>query len=393
MAKIEVLKGQQSTSVGPIGIVSMGRSGVAAGQAMSDAGKRIFDAAFEYAYNAEKTKGQDEARLAAISARDSDNNLVFPEMPKSLSPVAQKYYEPIATKRYTDALLIDLDTNAKKIAANHERDPDGFQEEFKLFLDTTQNNAGKYSGIVSSAGAVISKQYQADLFIKKVNFEDDIAAKNAVFNMNKRIADIQSSASAGATGTARAMLSSGTEELDGIITEHVDKVGIAYQTDTQKKLRSAFVSGDIINISNQLATALGDDNPHASDAKLAVYLNYMAVALESRTLDGIPPDIRKNLESVGFKEDYINDAVFDGLHSKIARDVRTREGTVSEVFNQRKETLLTGAAVTDLGNGFNLSGKDADRVGNAIGIRNSVDLSNNLSLIMTPPSDAAQKIQ
>ncbi len=393
MAKIEVLKGQQSTSVGPIGIVSMGRGGVAAGQAMSDAGKRIFDAAFEYAYNAEKTKGQEEARLAAISARDSDGNLVFPEIPKSLSPVAQKYYEPIAAKRYTDALLIDIDSNAKQIAANHERDPDGFQKEFKLFLDTTQNNAGKYAGIVSSAGAVVSKQYQVDLFTKKVEFEDKIAAQNAVVNINKRIADIQSSASAGATGTARAMLLSGLEELNGFVAEHGDRVGMAYLPETTTKLRSAFVSGDIINISNKLVTALGDDNPYASDAKLSVALNYMAVALENRTLNGIPSDIRKSLESVGFKEDYINDAVFDGLHSKIARDVRTRQGTVAEVFNQRKETLLTGAAVTDLGNGFNLSGKDADRVGNAIGIRNSVDLSNNLSLIMTPPSDAAQKIQ
>jgi len=393
MAKIEVLKGQQSTSVGPIGIVSMGRGGVAAGQAMSDAGKRIFDAAFEYAYNAEKNKGQEEARLAAISARDADGNLVFPEIPKSLSPVAQKYYEPIAAKRYTDALLIDIDSNAKQIAANHERDPDGFQKEFKLFLDTTQNNAGKYAGIVSSAGAVVSKQYQVDLFTKKVEFEDKIAAQNAVVNINKRIADIQSTASAGATGTARAMLSSGLEELNGVIAEHGDRFGMAYLPETTAKLRSAFVTGDIINISNKLATVLGNDDPYASDAKLSVYLNYMAVALESRTLDGIPPDIRKSLESVGFKEDYINDDVFDGLHSMIARDVRTRQGTVAELFNQRKETLLTGAAVTDLGNGFNLSGKDADRVSNAIGIRNSVDLSNNLSLIMTPPSDAAQKIQ
>jgi len=371
----------------------MGRGGVAAGQAMSDAGKRIFDAAFEYAYNAEKNKGQEEARLAAISARDADGNLVFPEIPKSLSPVAQKYYEPIAAKRYTDALLIDIDSNAKQIAANHERDPDGFQKEFKLFLDTTQNNAGKYAGIVSSAGAVVSKQYQVDLFTKKVEFEDKIAAQNAVVNINKRIADIQSTASAGATGTARAMLSSGLEELNGVIAEHGDRFGMAYLPETTAKLRSAFVTGDIINISNKLATVLGNDDPYASDAKLSVYLNYMAVALESRTLDGIPPDIRKSLESVGFKEDYINDDVFDGLHSMIARDVRTRQGTVAELFNQRKETLLTGAAVTDLGNGFNLSGKDADRVSNAIGIRNSVDLSNNLSLIMTPPSDAAQKIQ
>ena len=41
MAKIEVLKGTQTT-VGPIGIVSMGRGGVEAGRAMQNAGKLSF---------------------------------------------------------------------------------------------------------------------------------------------------------------------------------------------------------------------------------------------------------------------------------------------------------------------------------------------------------------
>lgn len=393
MAKIEVLKGQQTTTVGPIGIVSMGRSGVAAGQAMSNAGKRIFDAAFEYAYNAEKTKGQDEARLAAISARDTNGNLTFPEMPKSLSTVAQRYYEPIANKRYTDALALDIDSVAQKTAAQYERDPEGFAKEFQVFLDTTREASGKFSGFVESAGAIASKQYKTKLFIDKVEFDDKNAAQNGVLKTNKMMADINASASSGATGTARAMLATANEELQGFQLEHGDRVGVAYLPETQKKLRYAFVSGDIINISNKLATSLGDDDPFKSQAKLSAALNYMAMAVESRSFDRIPPAIREQFEKAGFKEKYINDDVFDGLHTQIAREIRTRQGTVQEQFNAEKDDRLTGAAVMDLSNGFNLSKDNADRVGNAIGIRNSVDLSNNLALIMTPPSDAAQKIQ
>jgi hypothetical protein len=393
MAKIEVLKGQQQTSVGPIGIVSMGKGGVAAGQAIANAGQRIFDAAFEYAYNAEKDKGEEEARLAAISARDTDGNLVFPEMPKSLSVVAQKYYEPIANKRYTDALLLDIDSFAQKTAANHERDPEGFAKEFQVFLDTTRDASGKYAGVVESAGAIASKQYQTKLFTDQVEFDDKLAAQNGVVKLNKMMADITSSATNGATGTARQLLTNGQEELQGFSVEHGDRVGMAFLPETEKKFRYAFVSGDIINISNKLAVSLGGDDPFASQAKLSAALNYMAMSVENGSLEGVPPAIREQLEKAGFKEKYINDDVFAGLHSQIAREIRTRQGTVQEQFNAEKNDRLTGAAVTDLANGFNLSKANADLVSNAIGIRTSVDLSNNLNLIMNPPTDKAQKIQ
>lgn len=89
MAEIKVLKGQE-TQVGPIGIVQMGSSGVRAGQRLQQAGQRLFDVAFKVAYDNEKQKGQEEAGLAAISARDPNTGkLTFPEIPKSLSPVAQ----------------------------------------------------------------------------------------------------------------------------------------------------------------------------------------------------------------------------------------------------------------------------------------------------------------
>ena len=90
MAEIKVLKGQE-TQVGPIGIVQMGSGGVRAGQQLQQAGQRLFDVAFKVAYDNEKQKGQEEASLAAISARDPNTGkLIFPEIPKSLSAVAQK---------------------------------------------------------------------------------------------------------------------------------------------------------------------------------------------------------------------------------------------------------------------------------------------------------------
>lgn len=391
MAKIEVLKGTETT-IGPIGIVSMGRGGVEAGKAMQNAGKRIFDAAFEYAYNKEKQKGQDDARLAAISARDANGNLTFPEIPKSLSPVAQQFYEPIANKRYQDALILDLDDQAKRLAKVHERDPDGFAEAFQTYVDTTKSQAGKFAGFVESTGAITSKQYQTKLFIDQKELEDKNAAQNAVNVLYNGLSDIEKSARSGATGSARLLLNDKLEELNGVMAEHGDRLGMAFLRETSQKLRAAFVTGDIINISNKLEQSLPSDDPFQKQSNLSAHLNYMAIAIENRSLDGIPKQFRDTLEKAGLSEKYLDDDLFAGLHAQMARDVRTRQGTVQEQFNAEKDNMLTGAAINSMAAGNILSVGESDRVFNAINIRSSVDLENNLQTIMTPPDNGAQRV-
>jgi len=162
--------------------------------------------------------------------------------------------------------------------------------------------------------------------------------------------------------------------------------------ETDKKFRSSFVSGDIVNISNKLASSIGDTDPYQK-SKLSSALNYMAIALENRSLDQIPPAVRVELEKAGLTKEYINDDVFAGLHQQVAREVRTRQGTVSEQFNAEKENMLTSAAMTSLAGGNNLSSKDSDRVFNITGIRTATDLGNNLKIVMTPPEDPAQRTQ
>jgi hypothetical protein len=391
MAKIEVLKGTETT-IGPIGIVSMGKGGVEAGRAMQSAGKRIFDAAFEYAYNKEKQKGQDDARLAAISARDANGNLTFPEIPKSLSPVAQQFYEPIANKRYQDALVLDLDDQAKRLAKVHERDPDGFAEDFQTYLDTTKAQAGKFAGFVESTGAITSKQYQTKLFIDQKDLEDKNAAQNAVNTLYNAISDIEQSARSGATLSARLLLTNKIEELNGVMAEHGDRLGMAFLPETSKKLRASFITGDIINISNKMEQSLPSDDPDQKQSNLSAHLNYMAIAIENRSLDSIPKQFRDTLEKAGLSQKYLNDDVFAGLHAQMARDVRTRQGTVQEQFNAERDNMLTGAAISSMSAGNNLSVGESDRVFNAIGVRSSVDLENNLRMIMTPPENGAQRV-
>ncbi len=393
MAEIKVLRGQE-TQVGPIGIVQMGSGGVRAGQQLQQAGQRMFDMAFKVAYDNEKQKGQQEASLAAISARDPKNGkLVFPEVPKSLSRVAQKYYEPIANKRYQDALLLDIDENAKRIAAQTERNPQEFAKQFQNYLDTTSRNAGKFGAFVESTGAITSKQYQTKLFVDDVEFQDKLASQNAVVTLYKAVDDIEAMSRSGATGSARAMLDAKMEELQGFMAEHGDRVGQAFQIEMMKKLRGAFVGGDLVSIRNKLADIFPSVDPYSSSPQLSVVLNQMAIAIEDRSLKNVPQVYREALEKAGLKESYLNDSVFAGLHREMARQVRTAQGTVEEAANQRKDQILRAVAADTLANGGDVTSDQGDLILEGANLRTSVDLKNNLATVLMRPEDpvAAQQ--
>lgn len=393
MAEIKVLKGQE-TQVGPIGIVQMGSGGVRAGQQLQQAGQRLFDVAFKVAYDNEKQKGQEEASLAAISARDPNTGkLIFPEIPKSLSAVAQKYYEPIANKRYQDALLLDIDENAKRIAAQTERNPTEFAKQFQTYLDTTTQNAGKFAGFVESTGAITSKQYQTKLYIDEVEFNDKLAAQNAVVTLYKSVDDLQAMSTRGATGSARAMLNTKMEELQGFMAEHGDRVGQAFQVEMMKKLRGAFVGGDLVNIRNKLADIFPAVDAYSSSPQLSIALNQMAIAIENKSLDNIPKIYRDALEESGLKESYLKDEVFAGLHTEMARQVRVAQGTIQEAANQQTKQIQTAVAASTLANGGDVTSAQGDLLMEGAALRTSVDLKNNLATVLMRPEDpvAAQQ--
>ena len=393
MAEIKVLKGQE-TQVGPIGIVQMGSGGVRAGQPLQQAGQRLFDVAFKVAYDNEKQKGQEEASLAAISARDPNTGkLIFPEIPKSLSAVAQKYYEPIANKRYQDALLLDIDENAKRIAAETERNPTEFAKQFQTYLDTTTQNAGKFAGFVESTGAITSKQYQTKLYIDEVEFNDKLAAQNAVVTLYKSVDDLQAMSTRGATGSARAMLQTKMEELQGFMAEHGDRVGQAFQVEMMKKLRGAFVGGDLVNIRNRLADIFPAVDAYSSSPQLSIVLNQMAIAIENKSLDNIPKIYRDALEKSGLTERYLKDEVFAGLHTEMARQVRVAQGTIQEAANQQTKQIQTAVAASTLANGGDVTSAQGDLLMEGAALRTSVDLKNNLATVLMRPEDpvAAQQ--
>jgi len=391
VAEIKVLKGERTT-VGPVGIVQMGTGGVRAGRQMQEDGKRIFEEGFKFLVAEETKEGEREAANAAIGARDTNGNWVVPEIPQSLSYVAKEAYEPIARKRYIDSLALELDLEAKKIAAQHERDPEGFNTTYGTFLDGVRDKLKdtEFVGAVESIGLTNSRQYQNALFIDQVNFDDKIAAANAVQILDKKASDIESLASSGGL-MAGVDLQNAMQEAHGVQAEHGDRLGASWLPTTLKKLRLSFTTGNLISMSNKLADSAQITNPDAKQPMLAADLNYMSIALEKRSMKNLPLSVRKRLEGVGFTEKYITDPLFNGLHKQLAREIRTRQGTVQEQFNAEKDIRLAQAAIVNFGNNGIASKTEANAIMNYSPVTSPETFVANLSTIMIPPQSKAAR--
>ena len=395
MAKIEVLKGTETT-IGPIGIVDMGRGGVAMGQAIADSGKRIFEAAYKYAYEKEAEKGQEEARLAAISARDPNTNmLVFPDAPDGMSRVAQQYYDKIAYKRYSDALELDLKSTAMEMASRYKADPEGFQKEFGNYIDKAKAGSGKFAGLVESAGAITSKQFAMSLQKDFVDQQDEIAYQNAIAVNNQKLSDIQSMFSNGADNTGRATATALLQSVTGMRGEFAKKMPDDYENTITNKVKVAVIGGQLDKMSSDLSALVEDETR-------SIALNWMVVALRENNMKSVPPQMQSLLKKVGFDEKWFgqklslrtpNGKVYktitltDDVTEQLSDKVSKLQGTISELIGQTRQTEDIIAIGSKLQDTRNISSGESETLFDAAGIKSSTDLLNRLSGLFNPPED------
>lgn len=393
MAEIKVLKGERST-VGPVGIVQMGTGGVRAARQMQEAGERLFETAFTYLASEEKKEGEKAAANASLGARDEDGNWVVPEVPRSLSYVAKQAYEPIAFKRYADSLAIEIDKEANELSKKHKRDPEGFNVEFGSFLDGLQSKLKdtQFAGVAASIGLTNSVQYQKALFNDRAKYEDRMAAGNAQILLNKKSADLEAFAATGAL-MAPKDLEDILEEGAAAYIEHQDYFGLNWYSGFEKQTRLSFLKGNLTYISNKLADSVQPTNSDAKQPMLAADLSYMSLALDQRSMEGIPPSARKRLEEAGFTEEYITNPLFNALHDQLSTDIITKKNRVVELHNGQKDIRLVQAATANFGNNGVASQTDADLIIKFSPVNTAEKLIANLNTVMIPPKNEAERKQ
>ena len=355
MAKIEVLR-SNAPRIGPIGIVTIGDGAARIGQQMAIAGRNIREQAYKYAYD--KNKGTKEAQLAAISIRDEKTGtLSFADTPKSLSPVAEKYYEPIAQERFINELKVNIDSTAQALANSqvNKRNPEGFEEQFGAYLDKQVEASGKFGNFTKQIGLLASKQYASKLAQDKVKHDERVALSFAVANQNIANSDVETLASTdGGAGAALARYKQ--EEANLVLIQSTNEsASTSFLSNGIQKLNASYARGTLTRISNRAAELWDSAFPNADPARKAPHmtsiLNYMTIALREGTINTskIPANIQRGLSRAGLTDAIIDSKQFAGVQIEMSRHLTTLKNTVQDQFNKQSIERLTDAAKTKLG--------------------------------------------
>lgn len=385
MAEIKVLRPAE-TRIGAIGIVPMGDNAARIGQQLATSGRRLREAAFQVAYENEKKEGQEAATLAAISAKDANGKITFPEMPKDLSPTAQKYYEPIARKRFLEAVSLEIDAVAQKEAANHERDPEGFEDAFDQYLQNTINTSGQFSDLVSSIGAVTSKQYATKLYTDKVDHSRKIAASNAVTTIEAEQSIITELAKQqGGAGAAEQKRKDVIQLAQDAVAEYTE-LGVAYLSNVTSEANFNYAKGRLTDITNRIANEFPDDltrkTPFLSDV-----LNNIAIVLNDGSFEKISPKMKSLLSRAGLNDATLKQPGFKEQGEKLARDLTTLQGTVTEQYNNEKTERAAEIALRNLSSNRSVSQADSNNIMSGYNIKSGTDFGNTAAAALQPPTN------
>ena len=399
MAKIEVLR-SNAPRIGPIGIVTMGDGAARIGQQMAIAGRNIREQAYKYAYDIEKNKGTKEAQLAAISIRDEKTGtLSFADTPKSLSPVAEKYYEPIAQERFINELKVNIDSTAQALAnlEVNRRNPEGFEEQFGAYLDKQVEDSGKFSNFTKQIGLLASKQYASKLAQDKVKHDEGVALAFAVANQNIANSDVETLASKdGGQGAADARYEQELKNL-ALIQSTNESASTSFLSNGIQKLNASYARGTLTRISNRAAelwdSAFPDADPARKAPHMSSILNYMTIALREGTINTskIPANIQRGLGRAGLTDSVINSKQFAGVQIEMSRHLQALQGQIQEQFNIESTARLTDAAKTKLGAFGGVGQTDADLISNSYGVTSGVDFARLMDQILIPPQNEQQR--
>ena len=392
MAEIKVLRPAE-TRIGAIGIVPMGDNAARIGQQLATSGRRLREAAFQFAYDNEKKKGQEAASLAAISVKnDKTGKIEFPEIPKDLSPTAEKYYEPIARKRFLEAVSLEIDAEALKIAADHERDPTGFEVAFNEYLQKTIDTSGQFSNLVSSIGAVTSKQYAGKLYTDQVDHNRKIAATNAVAAIEAEQSIIEELAKQeGGQGPAEQKRKDIIGRARDAVAEF-SELSTTYLANVTAEANFLFATGLISNISNRAASQFADEDPSRKTSFLSDVLNNMAIVLSpGGGFEKIDPKMRSILARAGFNEATLKLPGFKEQGEKLAGDLTKLQGTISEEYNNHKSERASEIALRNLNSGRSVSKTDSDNIMSGYNIKSATDFGNTAAAALQPPTNDIQR--
>ena len=378
----------------PIGVVRPSRAGVQAAQQMAKAGDAMFKASYEREVINQKKVGQEAA--ISMEIRDADNNLQIKPLPSGLSPVAASQAQGIIDRRYVEALNVDMKNRALEMRTKYENDPEGFDDNYTQYINSTVESAGKYAQQARQIGVTYAGQHKAALLADKLEFEDKIDFKNSYDSIRQEISEIATYASSPdeVGDNTAGMLEQRFDDLvkedgmiDRFIAKHGDRLGVTQATELRHLARSSFYGGQLQALAQRIETFAQVQNPFTKESVVGQHLMYVEDALRKGSVATLPDGVKANLDQLGFNDDFLQQPGMGRVRETLASKIATLQGNRQEIFNAERnarEMMRIGRKIDD---GIMLSSNEAQTFLNSAGMSDAYALAQNLPQILANPQD------
>jgi len=171
----------------PIGIVQPSSAGVQVGQALERAGATMANFAYERAVQEQTVAGKKAALRMRV--RDEQGNLVYNDVSKDLSPLAQRQAEQLYNQSYLNALTKDIDVAFKGFADN-TFDPEQFDALADEYRNQTLENVPEdFKAFAQDVSIATQAEYFNTVVAKKNKLEIERAYNDSVYNLEKYVND------------------------------------------------------------------------------------------------------------------------------------------------------------------------------------------------------------
>ena len=194
---VQFLKAKPTSFVNqPVGVVGVDMGGQRAGQVLASTANNLAQQFFKEATDNEKKLGEDAALELPI--RDTQGNLEFRTIDKSLSQVAQEAADPVVRRRYTEALGVDLYKRINEIRLDSTSSED-FNSKTQAFMGSYIDEVNKlggaeYQNVITQSVTNLSTQHFYAMATEERKEQLRVASLNALAINQKSTADMASSA-------------------------------------------------------------------------------------------------------------------------------------------------------------------------------------------------------
>ncbi len=388
MVQIKKFELRRNT-LSPIGIVRPAQDPTA--DALQNAGANLMTQMFRIAVTEESQKGKELARDLIV--RDENGQIKSTKLPQDLSLVATRAAQPIIDNKYENAFKLDLASQAKQYHAENKFNPEGFSAAFSSYYNKISQLNPRYKPYIDTLGTMLGKEHTAAIFSDKLKRDTDIAYKNSYASLLKSLDDFNS------------MLAQGMNpyDQDGITYDNLLQSIInhynLYATNMSKEEFPALVRklnqitlGGVVSVElnkvNQYVRAKAKTNPTlienvGNEAKRII--NDIALKVQSSAHTLSPQTEAFLKESGGFVKLFENTRGILGsrlggrfsqeVREKIAADIRTYEGTITESFNAETNENIRFAVGNQIQRNMAVAPNDMKIFLKTIGIESSAQMA------------------